>query len=194
MTPVGHGAFGYVTGRGLARVGPIGVTAVVVGSVLPDIDFLVVWAPQFNAWHRVVTHNLLFCAVATVLAAWLGAHRHGRARAWAWGLGVALGSLGHLLVDSAMDTNGSNGIGVAWLWPWDPQAYSPFNLMALVPAATNPVGWHDLGAAARAVLWGLVWELPWWALAAVLWWSARRQRAATAPEPRPPPGSDAAPR
>lgn len=175
MTPVGHGAFSYVVGTGAQRVLPLSMAAVVVGGVLPDVDFLVVWAPQFNAWHRVVTHNLLFCAVAAAVAAVLGAQRGGVDGARALGLGVLLGGLGHLLTDSTMDTNASNGVGVAWLWPLSAQSYSPVNLMAVLGLPDNPAGWNDLGRAARAVLAGVVWELPWWLAAAWLWWRSGRR-------------------
>lgn len=178
MTPVGHAAFSYVVAAGLERVLAISAVGVVVGGVLPDVDFAVVWAPGFNAWHRVVTHNLLVCALATVVAAGLAAWRGGRARALAFGGGVGLGALGHLLVDSMMDTNPSNGTGVAWLWPWSAQAWSPYNLMALVPVEPSRVGWGDLRRMATNVLAGLVWELPFWVGAGVLWRRRRRARPA----------------
>lgn len=178
MTPVGHAAFSYVVAAGLERVLAISTVGVVVGGVLPDVDFAVVWAPGFNAWHRVVTHNLLVCALATVVAAGLAAWRGGRARALAFGGGVGLGALGHLLVDSMMDTNPSNGTGVAWLWPWSVQAWSPYNLMALVPVEPSRVGWGDLRRMATNVLAGLVWELPFWVGAGVLWRRRRRARPA----------------
>lgn len=173
VTPVGHAAFSYMVAAGLRRVLAISVVGVVVGGVLPDIDFAVVWAPGFNAWHRVVTHNLLVCAVAAVVAAGLGGWRWGRAGALALGAGVGLGALGHLVVDSMMDTNPSNGIGVAWLWPWSERASSPYNLMELLPVQPNPAGWGDLQRMATNVLAGVVWELPFWVGAGVLWWRGR---------------------
>lgn len=184
MTPVGHAAFSYVVGRGARRWLALSVVGVVVGGVLPDVDFVVVWSPRFNEWHRVVTHNLLFCAVAAGLAALVGLRREGRGGAVALGLGVLLGGLGHLLTDSTMDTNASNGVGVAWLWPWSSGSYSPFNLMSVIGLPDNPDGWHDLGRAARAVLAGVVWELPWWLAAAWLW--RRRPTRAGARTPREP--------
>lgn len=175
MTPVGHAAFSYVVGRGAGRLVSISILGMVVGGVLPDIDFAVVWAPQFNAWHRVVTHNVFFCAVAAAVAGGIARVRgaDGKSSA-ALMLGMMLGGLGHLFTDSTMDTNASNGIGVAWLWPLTTESFSPFNLMSLMGRPDNTAGWNDLGAAARAVLAGLVWELPWWLGGTWLWWTRQR--------------------
>ncbi|MEM7159740.1 MAG: metal-dependent hydrolase [Myxococcota bacterium] len=178
MTPVGHAAFSYVIGRAAARGVPISVAGMVLGGVLPDIDFAVIWAPQFNEWHRVVTHNVFFCGLAAAVAGVVARARGaGASTVWPLVLGVFVGGLGHLLTDSTMDTNASNGIGVAWLWPLTREAYSPFNLMGLLGRPDNTAGWNDLGAAALAVLAGLVWELPWWLGAAWLWRGRERPPA-----------------
>lgn len=181
MTPVGHAAFSYVVAVGLRRVLAISVAGLVVGGLLPDVDFVMIASPEFNAWHRVVTHNLLFCAGAAAVAAVIGSWRFGGAGALALGGGVGLGALGHLVVDGMMDTNPSNGIGVAWLWPWRDRAWSPYNLMELLPVTPNPAGWGDLRRMAVNVLAGVAWELPFWAGAAVLW---RRRRAIVRSPPR----------
>ncbi len=169
MTPVGHAALSYVAARGLRSLVALSVLGLVIGGVLPDIDFLVFWAPGFNAWHRVVTHNLLLCGVAAVVGAGVGWWRGGPKDALALGAGIGLGALGHLGVDSMLDTNASNGVGVAWLWPWSEQTYSPVNLMAWMGVKDNPAGWNDLGRQSWNVLAGVVWELPFWVGAAVLW-------------------------
>ena len=169
MTPVGHAAFSYVVATGLQRMMAISVVGLVVGGLLPDVDFLMLWSPGFNAWHRVVTHNLFCCAAAALVAAVVGGWRWGGAGALALGGGVGLGALGHLLVDSMMDTNPSNGIGVAWLWPFSERTYSPYNLMDTLPVTPNPAGWGDLRRMAANVLAGVVWELPFWVGAVVLW-------------------------
>ena len=65
MTPLGHAAVAYASSAVPLRAGPVSrlaVAALVIGGVLPDIDFLLFWAPNFNELHRVVTHNLLFVA------------------------------------------------------------------------------------------------------------------------------------
>ena len=141
MTPLGHAAFSYGVGRGSRRWIPLSLAGVIVGGVLPDVDFVLLWAPQFNAWHRVITHNLLVCLLAALLAAAWAGRRRGQAHALAVGLGMALGGLGHLLTDSILDANPSNGLGVAWLWPWSDRVFGPFNLMDLMvwlPAPSNP--------------------------------------------------------
>lgn len=175
MTPIGHAAVGYVVARAQRRLVPRGALTpwhVVLGGVLPDIDFVLVWAPQFNDWHRVVTHNLLFVAVTSVLLGWAisRARGHSLPRTVA---ALALGGVLHLLVDACMDGNASNGIGVAILWPFDATMWSPFNV---VHAASSGPGWRDPWRAIAGSAKGLVWELPWIAAAAWAWYHERSTR------------------
>lgn len=173
MTPLGHAGLGVVLAHVDRR---LPLAAVVVGAVLPDIDFALVWAPQFNAWHRVVTHNLAFVALTSLLIGVVWSRRH-RALPWAYVSALALGGLSHLLVDACLDANASNGIGVAIGWPFRDAMWSPFNL--LEPATGGP-GWGDPTTALLGALRGLAWELPGIVLAAVLLWRRVRARRARA--------------
>jgi membrane-bound metal-dependent hydrolase YbcI (DUF457 family) len=143
---------------------------VVLGGVLPDIDFALVWAPRFNEWHRVITHNLLFVAVTSMLLGWALARARGHSLPLTT-IALALGGVLHLLVDACMDGNASNGIGVAVLWPFDDRMWSPFNL---VEAGDSGPGWRDPWHALAGSLRGLAWELPWLAAAGVAWYAQRR--------------------
>lgn len=169
MTPVGHAAVALLAGRG-AGVSPV---AVVVGGVLPDADWLLFWAPSFNAWHRVATHNLTFVVVASALVA-LIAQRWTGNRWLPTFAAVGLGALAHVVVDACMDTNPSNGVGVALGWPFSDAMWSPFNVMAF---EDNPSGWAAPGRAAVGVLRGVVWELPFVGAATWLWWRDRASRS-----------------
>lgn len=167
MTPFGHAAVGLVVGHGHRRLVPWHVA---LGSVLPDVDFALVWAPQFNAWHRVVTHNLAFVAVAAMVVGWTLARWRGGSAALVV-LALAIGGVLHLLVDACMDANATNGIGVAILWPFDATMWSPFNLL---DASSSAAGWSDPVRAFAASAGGMLWELPWIVAAALL--VARRRR------------------
>lgn len=168
MTPFGHAAVGLVVARAHARLTP---WVVALGGVLPDVDFVLVWAPRFNEWHRVITHNLLFVALASTLVGWLLARRRRLPLAITIA-GLALGGLLHLLVDACMDGNASNGLGIAILWPFDDRMWSPFNV---VDAATSGPGWRDPMRALLGSARGLVWELPWIAAALLLHLRQRRR-------------------
>lgn len=168
MTPVGHVAVGFVLGHARRRAWAPWTAA--IGAALPDIDFVLVWSPHFNEWHRVVTHNLAFVAVVALLgciplARWFGAARREVAAA------LALGGLSHLAIDAVMDANASNGIGVALLWPFSARMFSPFNL---VTPSTDARGWDDPLAALAAAAQGLGVELLFVAIAVVLFVRARR--------------------
>ncbi len=178
MTPVGHVAIGFVLGhpqRSWRRWAP---WVCAIGAAFPDVDFVLVWSPHFNAWHRVVTHNLVFVIASALVLTWPLAHRFAAPR-----IGVAamlvLGGLSHLLVDACLDANASNGIGVALWWPFDATMVSPVNL---VEPGGDPRGWGDPRSALRAAAGGLAWELPWIAVALLL--LLRRRRSSATPGAR----------
>jgi membrane-bound metal-dependent hydrolase YbcI (DUF457 family) len=164
MTPLGHGALSLVVGSFVRR---LPVRALVLGGVLPDIDYALVWAEQFNAWHRVITHNLAFVVGVAAIGAMVT-----RRRRLAVAAALAVGGLLHMLVDAVLDTNPTNGVGVAILWPLSDAMWSPFNLIAPEP---NPAGWADPIAAARGVLRQTAWEVPVWIAAAVVLVRARKR-------------------
>lgn len=173
MTPLGHIAIGVVAGHAWPRAARVWAPgAVAIGAVLPDIDFVLVWSSHFNAWHRVITHNLLFVIASSLLLAIPLARRAG-VGVLAMATALCVGGLSHLLVDACIDANASNGIGVALWWPFDARMVSPFDL---VTPSTDPRGWGDpLGAVAGAAR-GLAWELPFVAAASWLVLRARRAR------------------
>lgn len=172
MTPVGHAAVGFVLGHVPRRAWVPWVAA--IGAALPDVDFVLVWSPHFNEWHRVVTHNLAFVAVVALLGCVPLAARFGASRARV-ATALALGGLSHLAIDAVMDANASNGIGVALLWPFSARMISPFNLVTPSP---DPRGWDDPLAALAAAAQGLGLELLFVMLAVVLWSRARRSHRA----------------
>ena len=148
MLPPGHTAIAYIAGKLTPRVS---LAATLVGGLLPDIDICLVLWPHFNQIHRVVTHNLLFVSVAAVIASLLVKRRR------AVCLGMLWGGLLHLLADACFDTNPSNGIGVALLWPISHQYFSPINLLT---PPDNPATWHQPLAMVKQALVSLWWEIP----------------------------------
>lgn len=44
------------------------MTALIIGGLLPDIDFLFLFFKWFNQAHRVVTHNIFFILLASLIA------------------------------------------------------------------------------------------------------------------------------
>lgn len=167
MTPLGHAAVAYgISGCTRRLVWP----ALVLGGVACDVDFLLFWAPQFNAWHRVITHNLAFVVASAVLVAGLTPYRFWHASPLRVGVSFLLGGLSHLLVDSMLDGNPSNGIGVALWWPFSAQSWSPVNLVVMKP---DPPTWDEPRRMAWSVLSGVRWELPFYALAVLIAWRRR---------------------
>ena len=77
------------------------------------------------------------------------------------GFSLLLGSLLHLAVDSCMDNNPSNGIGVALLWPFYGELFSPFNLLS--PSGIE-TGWKEPIKMIRPMLTVMLFELPVYAI------------------------------
>lgn len=152
MSPLGHAAIGYLAGRGLPRLPMVPLLA---GSVLPDIDFAAGLFGSMNDFHRGATHSIAFALFTGALAALCA-----RLDRWNWAAAAFLGVFMHALVDSVLDTNSSNGIGVALFWPIYREAVSPFNL-----APMECGGWQNPGAAVACSWIIIAFELPFLLLA-----------------------------
>ena len=123
MTPIGHLSVSYISGKSIKN---ISLPAIIIGGVLPDIDFVFIFFDWFNKYHHVITHNILFISFATLFGSYIVSKSPMKLVA----LSLFLGALLHLLVDSCMDNNPTNGIGVAFLWPFYDELFSPFNILS----------------------------------------------------------------
>lgn len=183
MTPLGHLAVAYSLGKGVAKgaqalpsiassTASITLLATVVGGLASDIDFLLVGVSSFNTLHRSLTHNLFFVLIVAALCAWVAFRVNSKRGApQSAFLGAVTGGLSHLLVDAILDSNASNGVGVAALWPLSGWFFSPFNL-----AQVRCPGWEEPLAAVLCNAPLILWEVPFYLLAASLWWRARATR------------------
>ena len=162
MTPFGHLSASYISGRSIKL---ISIPAVILGGILPDIDFLFVLFPFFNDMHRIVSHNLLFIILVS-LTGFLFSDRKINIP-----LSLLLGGAIHLLIDSAMDNNPTNGIGVALLWPFYNDVYSPFNFLRVLEHSS---GWHDPAGMIKALLPAVMYESPFYFISAFLYLRNRR--------------------
>jgi membrane-bound metal-dependent hydrolase YbcI (DUF457 family) len=164
MTPLGHASVGYLAGR-LTRL--IDLRWMVAASLLPDVDFLLVAFPFFNDLHRRLTHNVFFALLAGLLV-WIVTRPNSRRAV----LSVVIGCVLHIVCDSFVDTNASNGLGVALLWPVSDVRLGP---LFSCPASMN-VSWHHPWQALRAVPVLMLLELPFVLLAGVVWLRRRSCR------------------
>ncbi len=121
MTPLGHVSISYICGKTIKRFSLFGLMA---GAIIPDLDWLLYPFDFFNKIHRVFSHNIFF----TILLAFIGFLLAKRGNKIPVMLGLFFGMLLHIFFDSIIDTNPSNGIGVAWFWPLSERHYAPFNL------------------------------------------------------------------
>ena len=158
MTPIGHISVSYIAGRSLRN---LSVPVVILGGLLPDFDFIFIFFDWFNGIHRIVSHNFLFVIVLSLFASALAPS----GKKLTTGLSLCAGGIIHLLIDSCMDTNPTNGIGVALLWPFSNVMYSPFNL---VHASLNTPGWGTPLKMVKTLVPGLLYEVPWYILALFL--------------------------
>lgn len=163
MTPVGHASIGYLLATRSPR---ICVTAMVAGTLAPDIDFLLLGSAAFNELHRTATHSLLFVTLAGALAFLVAP----AARRRTVSLSFVLGGLTHLIIDACLDRNPSNGLGVAFLWPFVPE---PIPLVNILEPTANALGWSEPIRMLPDVGLMLVFEAP-LAMVALLVWLRRR--------------------
>lgn len=170
MTPIGHLSISYLLGR---KWGIPALAATLAGGLCADVDILLKPLPYFNLLHRVVTHNLLFVALTTAVA-WLVLRYWPKQRGIGT-VGFAAAAVIHLAIDATMDTNPTNGLGIALLWPWSDRMFCPFNLMGFVRPSR---GWSDLADQLRSMAWQGLFEIPLLLTAGLL---CRRQWSRTDP-------------
>ncbi len=159
MTPAGHFSASYITGKSSSY---FSLPAIVMGGVLPDIDFIFLFFDWFNQVHRLISHNLLFIILASFIAAALGA----TGRKGTIGLSLFMGAFMHLMIDSVMDNNPSNGLGIALMWPFSETFFSPFNLLEL---SANPSGWNEPLKMIKTLVPSLLFEIPLYVMATFLY-------------------------
>ena len=156
MTPLGHLSVSIVTGHSLKR---LCLPALIVGGVLPDIDFIFILSDFFNQVHRVITHNLFFIILASLVSMIIVAGEKKRSV----GISILIGGALHLFIDSCMDNNPSNGIGIALFWPLSEDFFSPFNLLSLTASSH---GWNEPLKMFKTIVPNMLYEVPFYFMAA----------------------------
>ena len=158
MTPFGHLSISYISAKPFRN---ISLPAVIIGGAAPDFDFLFIFFDWFNQIHRIVTHNLFFIVLVSISGLFFADKGRGKVVMSS----LFLGGILHLLIDSCMDNNPTNGIGLALFWPFSGEIYSPFNLLH-VPEKT--VGWNDPFKMFRSLIPVILYELPFYLTALFL--------------------------
>ncbi|MFP4025853.1 MAG: metal-dependent hydrolase [Thiohalospira sp.] len=131
MTPLGHASVSYLAGKSCSCLLP---AFVIVGGFLPDFDFILLPFNFFNELHRKVSHNIFFILLFSGFIAYF--QKCGKNK-WSVFFSLILGGFLHLFIDSIMDTNPSNGIGVAAFWPVWEGYVSPFNIATKTSETIN---------------------------------------------------------
>lgn len=160
MTPLGHISLSYIL---TAKASKVIVTSAVLAALVVDFDFIFLSFPWFNDIHRVVTHNIFFVLIIA-LAGYFFAKKEIKKHVFT---GILIGGLSHLLLDAMMDTNPSNGMGVAFFWPLINQNYLIYNLFPNVIEYST--GWGNPKEILRFTIQALLIELPFYILAATIY-------------------------
>lgn len=149
MTPIGHTAISYCIGK-TSRNYKLIFPAIIIGTI-PDIDFIFIGFDWFNEYHRVLTHNIFFIGLMAMLLQLIYQFNK-RELFFLFFIGFV-----HLIIDSIMDTNPTNGIGVSYLYPLFESTYSPFNLLANFESNTS---WKDPVEMLKKSFKLIIWEIP----------------------------------
>ena len=165
MTPIGHLSISYISGKSIRN---ISLPAMIIGGILPDIDFVFIFFDWFNQYHHMVTHNLLFISFAAIFGFFAGDGTRKKVVASSLFLGVFL----HVFVDSCMDNNPTNGIGVAWLWPFYDGFFSPFNILS---PSGNKAGWGEPVRMIKPMLLVVLYEVPFYIISIFLLLKSRNR-------------------
>ncbi len=164
MSPVGHLSISYLA---VSLFKKISIPAIIVGSLIPDITFIFLPFPFFNQIHRQATHSLLFIVLfAVIIGLWIKDEKKLN-----FIFSFILGGFLHLLTDSCLDTNPTNGIGVPFLWPFSDKCLSPFNICTQIEAP----GWSAPLEMLRLSFHVLIWELPFFLTAIFIYFKKKNK-------------------
>jgi len=117
---------------------------------LPDIDFIFIFFSWFNSFHRGFTHSIFFIFISI---SFLYLKKYDKRFILSFLLGMVL----HVFIDSSMDSNVSNGIGVAIFYPFSKECYSFFNLLNVTNIELN---WETPLKYIYHTFSLIIWELP----------------------------------
>lgn len=175
MTPLGHMSVSLIAGSFLFRKSQknAALAALIIGGTAPDVDFLFLLSDWFNKAHRVVSHNLLFVIVVALAGAMIA----GEGKRSIVTAGLSAGGLLHLAIDSCLDNNPTNGIGVAFFWPFLDGLYSPFNLLTVNDAG---IGWDQPLKMISVMMPLFLYEAPLYILASFLLFRRKKRCCDTA--------------
>lgn len=134
MTPIGHSATGYLLYRLLKMKWPrVMMDPIILGSFLPDIDFLFIILVGSIKFHRTFTHSLFFVILVAFIIS-LALKKNPKRGLIS--LGLLLGGLLHILIDACEDTSPATGMGIPLLWPFIPRRFLFFNYLFWFPGDT----------------------------------------------------------
>ena len=164
MTPLGHLSVSYLSARSISGAS---IPAIIIGGFLPDLDFLFIYFDWFNKYHHVTTHNIFYIGIASVIAYFI-AEKENRIIV---ALSLLFGGLLHFLIDSCMDLNASNGVGITLLWPLYEGHFSPYNILT---DSGVTAGWGEPLKMVRPMMIVVLYEVPFYFFAAILFLKSKR--------------------
>ena len=171
MTPLGHISVSFLSGSCFIRNSykDTVLPALIIGGVLPDMDFLFILFDWFNKAHRVISHNMLFIVLVALIGSVIAGSEHKKIVA----ISLFAGGLLHLAIDSCLDNNPTNGIGIAFFWPFSDILFSPFNLLKENEAG---IGWDQPLKMVRFMIPLILYEVPLYFLAGLLFFRRAQHR------------------
>ena len=143
------------------------IPAVIIGGIVPDLDFLFIYFDWFNKYHHVTTHNIFYIGIAAFIAYLISDKENKMIVASS----LLFGAMLHLLVDSCMDGNFSNGVGVTLLWPFYEGHFSPLNILT---DSGVKAGWGEPLKMVKPMMIVVLYEVPFYILSVIILCKNRR--------------------
>ena len=165
MTPVGHVSLAYLGGAFFKK---LPVPALIIGALLPDIDFMFVFFPWFDSIHRSVTHSLLFILAGSGVITLLP--RVKNKKYFFWGIISWQRPAPACRFDDGRQSG--NGMGIQLFWPFLDYYFMPFNLIG--GFGSGP-GWKQPLEQLKYSLPALLIETPLAIAALIVFWRRKRK-------------------
>ena len=150
MTPIGHISISILAGKKFSKNF---LTGIIIGGILPDLDWALVIIPGLENMHRIAGHNIFYVIIAGLITYLMV--KQNKKKAFTGG--IIIGCLLHLLADSFFDNNPLNGTGIYPLWPLSNQDFLIANLS--YHSQSIPPAWSNFIERILYMLSDIIWDI-----------------------------------
>ena len=141
MTPFGHLSVSIIASKKIPNKYSVSLGYIIIGGLIPDIDFLAYLFGNLNSFHRTYTHSIGFLMICLTIIFLLNRYNNQLKNILS---SFSIGFMLHLIIDASLDSNYSNGIGIPMFLPfYDGYIYWFSSFIDTTGNTVSQVSWNN---------------------------------------------------